>query len=89
MVITVVRGRAFTETDNQERDPVILINQAMADTYRPDGDALGQRFKSGRSTRSQRPTARPGSGAAHRTQPTVRRRAAFLSSGHSLDSSSR
>jgi len=55
MGIAVVRGRAFTATDNEARDPVILINQAMADTYWPDGDALGKRFKYGSSYAENEP----------------------------------
>ncbi len=39
------RGRDFTEADRQGAPMAIVINDAMAKTFWPDQDALGQRFK--------------------------------------------
>jgi len=43
--ITLLRGRLFNESDNDNTPPVAVINQAMAQTYWPNEDALGKRFK--------------------------------------------
>ena len=47
MRVPLMEGRFLTESDNAETNPVILINQAMVDTYWPDGEAVGQRFRYG------------------------------------------
>ncbi|HEU4630709.1 MAG TPA: ABC transporter permease [Gemmatimonadaceae bacterium] len=44
MAIPLVRGRAFTDADAAGASPVIVISQALADHFWPDGDALGQRI---------------------------------------------
>jgi predicted permease len=44
MAIRLVRGRAFTDADVVGATPVIVISQALADRFWPDGDALGQRI---------------------------------------------
>ena len=41
----VVRGRGFTEIDDQNGPPVVLINQAMAQKYWPGQDPIGQVVK--------------------------------------------
>src|SRR5882757_2705100 len=46
--ITLLRGRLFNESDNDNTPPVAVINQAMAQTYWPNEDALGKRFKATR-----------------------------------------
>src|SRR6266850_1049624 len=44
LVIPLLRGRLFNELDNDNTPPVAVINQAMAQTYWPNEDALGKRF---------------------------------------------
>lgn len=41
--IPVVRGRAFTDRDDGAAEPVVIINQAAADQFWPDGDPLADR----------------------------------------------
>ena len=45
MQIPLLRGRAFAATDRAEGAPVAIINQALAQRYWPDRDALGQRLR--------------------------------------------
>ncbi|MFL6333875.1 MAG: ABC transporter permease [Pyrinomonadaceae bacterium] len=40
-------GRYFEESDGPQGQPVAVINEAMARTYFPGGDPVGQRFKVG------------------------------------------
>lgn len=42
--IPVVRGRAIDERDGPETPKVVVINEAMADRYWPNGDPLGERI---------------------------------------------
>jgi predicted permease len=44
MQTPVLRGRAFTETDNESAPLVAVINQGMALKYWPNEDPLGKRF---------------------------------------------
>src|SRR5438552_98516 len=44
--IPLLRGRLFSELDNDNTPQVAIINQAMAQTYWPNEDPLGKRFKS-------------------------------------------
>jgi putative ABC transport system permease protein len=44
MRVPLLRGRAFTELDNQTAPPVVIVNQTMADKYWPHQDPLGKRF---------------------------------------------
>ncbi|HEX2456997.1 MAG TPA: ABC transporter permease [Vicinamibacterales bacterium] len=46
MGIRVVRGRSFSDADNEESPPVALVNQHLADMLWPGGDPIGRRFKS-------------------------------------------
>ncbi|HKQ40701.1 MAG TPA: ABC transporter permease [Verrucomicrobiae bacterium] len=43
----LIRGRFFTEADNADAPPVIIINQALAKKYWPNEDALGKRIVMG------------------------------------------
>ena len=42
--IPLIRGRFSTREDNADRPKVIVINQALANLYWPNGDALGKRI---------------------------------------------
>ncbi|HEY7514283.1 MAG TPA: ABC transporter permease [Vicinamibacteria bacterium] len=43
----IVRGRSFAATDTTDGDQVGLVNETMARTYWPEGDAIGGRFRMG------------------------------------------
>jgi predicted permease len=43
--IALMRGRDFTTADAQDTPLVVIINQTMAETFFPDGDAIGRRFR--------------------------------------------
>jgi putative ABC transport system permease protein len=47
MGMRLLTGRAFTDLDAPDATPVAIINENMARTFWPDGDALGKRFKYG------------------------------------------
>src|SRR5205809_1897318 len=46
--ITLLRGRLFNESDNDDTPQIAVVNRAMADTYWPNENALGKRFKATR-----------------------------------------
>ncbi len=46
--IPVLRGRAFTDRDEAGATPVVIINQAMARKYWPNGDPLADRLVIGK-----------------------------------------
>jgi putative ABC transport system permease protein len=46
--IPLLRGRFFTEQDNGDAAPVVIINQAMARRSWPDGDPLNDRLSIGK-----------------------------------------
>jgi len=52
MGMTLLRGRFFTDFDTEEAPGVAVINQAMAQTYWPNEDALGKHLKLSRSASS-------------------------------------
>lgn len=45
MRIPLIRGRSFNEGDGEHSMPVAIINETMAKTYWPGGDALGRRMR--------------------------------------------
>ena len=47
--IPLLRGRLFNEFDNDKTPQVAVINQAMAQSYWPNEDALGKRFKAAKA----------------------------------------
>ena len=47
MGIPLLQGRMFTEADRQQSPPVLIINETMARSVFPDGNALGKRIRTG------------------------------------------
>src|SRR5438874_675257 len=47
--IALLRGRWFNELDNDNAPQVAVINQAMAQSYWPNEDPLGKRFKAAKA----------------------------------------
>jgi putative ABC transport system permease protein len=45
--VPLLRGRTFTETDNENGSRVAMVNAMLAREYFPNGDALGKRFMFG------------------------------------------
>ncbi|HMD36795.1 MAG TPA: ABC transporter permease [Vicinamibacterales bacterium] len=45
MAMTVMRGRGFSETDDERAPIVAVINETMASRYWPGADAIGERFR--------------------------------------------
>ncbi len=43
----IVKGRSFTDADNAEGPPVVIINETMARQFWPGEDPLGKQFKWG------------------------------------------
>ena len=58
--IPVLRGRAFSDADNADSSPVIIIDEAMARAYWPNGDALGAHIwiNAGMGPKYEEPSAR-------------------------------
>ena len=44
MQIPMLRGRDFTDRDTVSAPPVVIVNDRLAKTFWPDGDALGKRL---------------------------------------------
>jgi putative ABC transport system permease protein len=47
MEIPLVRGRLFTAADDENAEPVALVNESMAQRYFPGGDPIGQQVLRG------------------------------------------
>jgi len=47
MGISLLRGRPFNDSDNEQALSVVIINETMARQYWPNEDAMGKRFKLG------------------------------------------
>jgi putative ABC transport system permease protein len=45
MQIPLLQGRSFSDADNHQGAPVVLINETMARTFWPNADPIGQRLK--------------------------------------------
>jgi predicted permease len=45
--IRIVRGRAFTDSDDEHAPRAAIVNQTMASRYWPNQDVLGKRFHTG------------------------------------------
>jgi len=45
MSIPIVKGRAFTEHDNESATPVMVVSHSFARRYFKDGDAIGRRVR--------------------------------------------
>jgi len=45
MGIPLLQGRAFTDADRMQAPPVLIINETMARSVFPDGNAVGKRMK--------------------------------------------
>jgi putative ABC transport system permease protein len=50
MGIPVVQGREFTERDNMNSAPVLIINETLAKRFFPGGDAIGKHIRPGFNT---------------------------------------
>jgi predicted permease len=47
MQIPLIKGRFFSESDTDKAQPVVLIDEKMADHFWPHGDPIGQHVKPG------------------------------------------
>jgi putative ABC transport system permease protein len=47
--IPILQGRAFTSADRPEAGKVVIVNEAFARRYWPDGSAIGKRINNGAS----------------------------------------
>jgi predicted permease len=57
--IPVLRGRAFTERDDGNGEPVVIISQAMAKKYWPKSDPLSDKLWIGKGVMSELAAERP------------------------------
>ena len=47
MQIPLLKGRAFSAGDREDSEPVVIIDELLADKYFPGGEVLGQRIRRG------------------------------------------
>jgi len=45
--VTLLRGRLLRDTDTRGSEPVVVVDQRLADRYWPDADPIGKRLKRG------------------------------------------
>jgi predicted permease len=45
--VPLIRGRFFTDSDRNRKDPILVINENMAKQYFPNQDPVGQRIQTG------------------------------------------
>lgn len=55
MRIPIIRGRAFTPSDNESVPQVGIVNAKLAEEFFPNGDAVGKRFMFGRPSATKAP----------------------------------
>ena len=56
--VSMLQGRDFTERDNKQGPPVIIVNQAFARKFFPNEDPVGKRIRPGISTDTDDPAMR-------------------------------
>jgi putative ABC transport system permease protein len=56
--VSILKGRDFTVRDNKQAPGVIIVNQAFAQKFFPNEDALGKRIKPGITTDANEPAMR-------------------------------
>jgi len=49
MGVRLLKGRGFTERDNADAPPVVIVNEALAERVWPNEEALGKRLRFGSS----------------------------------------
>jgi putative ABC transport system permease protein len=58
MGIPLIKGRGFTERDDRQAPPVIIVNETFARKHFPNEDPIGKRIKPGISTDEDKPAMR-------------------------------
>jgi putative ABC transport system permease protein len=53
--LTLLRGRSFADSDNENAPPVVMINQRLADQFFPGQDPIGKRLMSGHPDPKRQP----------------------------------
>jgi putative ABC transport system permease protein len=53
--VPILKGRGFTERDNEKAPGVIIVNQAFANKFFPNEDPIGKRIKPGIATGENKP----------------------------------
>jgi len=56
--VSMLKGRDFTERDNKQGPPVVIVNQAFARKFFPNEDPVGKRVRPGISTDTDEPAMR-------------------------------
>jgi putative ABC transport system permease protein len=53
--VPLLEGRHFSEADQADSPPVVIINKTLADHYFPDENPIGKRFKAGGGEKNSNP----------------------------------